>query len=236
MREHSLSDEVSTKSRVSGVIWEVRDPIRLQGERRRAEVTTRILRPEPNDVILDVGCGDGYQISYILKHASRIVGIDLSRPRLEHARKRMREVDLVRASSEQIPFRQQIFDKATCLELLEHLSNPSATLQEIEYVLKDAGMLVVSVPFREQIVSTECVHCGKPTPLWGHIHSFDERKLVSLLPRNLRTIHQTYTGTVIAAYPLFSFLPTSLWELIDDVSRFLPGMKPSWLVSKIRKS
>jgi ubiquinone/menaquinone biosynthesis C-methylase UbiE len=221
---------------VSGVIWEVKDPIRLQGERRRAEVTARILRPEPDDIILDVGCGDGYQISYILGRASRIIGIDLSRARLENARKRIRGADLVRASSEQTPFRQQIFDKATCLELLEHLSNPSVTLQEIESILKEDGILVVSVPYRERIISTECIHCGKPTPLWGHIHSFDERKLASLLPRNLRTIHQIYTGTVIAAYPLFSFLPTSIWKLIDDVSRFLPGMKPSWLVSKIRKS
>lgn len=224
------------ESEVPGVIWEVEDPIRLQGERRRAEVTARILRPEPEDVILDVGCGDGYQISHILGSASRIIGIDLSRARLEKARKKINGADLVRASSEKIPFRQQIFDKAMCLELLEHLRNPSVTLQEIESVLKEAGTLVVSVPFRERIIATECIHCGKPTPLWGHIHRFDEQKLASLLPRNLKTIHQIYTGTVIAAYPLFSFLPTSLWKLIDDVSRVLPGMKPSWLVSKIRKS
>lgn len=218
-----------------GVIWEVKDPIRLQGERRRAEVTARILRPKPDDVILDVGCGDGYQISYILRRASKIVGIDLSHARLKEAKKRIKGVDLIRASSEKIPFKHQIFDKVMCLELLEHLENPSRTLKEIEFILKDAGILVVSVPYKERIIATECIHCGKPTPLWGHLHSFDERKLSSLLPRNLKTIHRIYTGTIIAAYPLFNVLPTSLWKFVDDVSRVLPGMKPSWLVSKIIK-
>lgn len=223
------------ESEVHGVIWEVKDPIRFQGERRRAEMTVRILSPEEEDVILDVGCGDGYQISHILSYSSRTVGIDLSRARLAKARKKLDGADLVRASSEKIPFRQRAFDKVMCLELLEHLKNPALTLQQIESVLKEAGTLVVSVPFREQIVTTECVHCGKPTPLWGHIQRFDEKKLASFLPRNLKIINWIYTGTVIAAYPLFSFLPTSLWKLVDDVSRVLPGMKPSWLVSKIRK-
>lgn len=127
------------------------------------------------------------------------------------------------------------FLKVTCLELLEHLSNPRKTLEEIESVVKEAGILVISVSYRERIVATRCTHCGKLTPLWGHIHSFDEQKLSSYLPQHLQIIRHTHTGTLIAAYPIFACLPIGLWKIVDDFGRMLPSIKPSWLISEIRK-
>lgn len=218
-----------------GVIWEIKDPIRVQGERRRAEITANLLKPRSGDLILDVGCGGGYQTSYMARPATFIVGIDISKDGLKKAKSRVKDADFVHASSEKLPFRFEIFDKVICLELLEHLSNPRKTLEEIESVMKEAGTLVVSVPYRERIVATRCIHCGKLTPLWGHLHSFDEQRLSSLLPRNLWTMRHIYAGTVLAAYPLFAFLPTRLWKIVDNFGRMLPAMKPSWLISKIRK-
>ena len=110
------------------------------------------------------------------------------------AKRRVKSADFVCASSERLPFRIQIFDKVTCLELLEHLSNPRKTLEEIELVMKDAGTIVISVPYRERIVATRCIHYGKLTPLLGHIHSFDERKLSSYLPWHLRIIRHIYSA------------------------------------------
>jgi ubiquinone/menaquinone biosynthesis C-methylase UbiE len=217
------------------VIWESEDPIRLQGERRRAEVTVGILEPKGNDLILDVGCGVGYQISYVAEHSRQIVGLDVSIERLKFAKKKVKGVGLVCASSERLPFKPQIFDKVTCLELLEHLEDPGKTIVEIEVVLKRAGTLILSVPYKQRILVTQCIHCGKLTPLYGHIHSFDEYKLTSLLPENLKAVRFVYIGTVVSAYPLFSGLPTKLWKLIDDCSKVLPAVKPSWFISKIRK-
>lgn len=225
-----------TEFRAPSVIWKIKDPIRLQGERRRAEITAHILKPKRNDQILDVGCGEGYPISYIAKHSARIVGLDISTERLKYAKKNVKDVDFVCASSERLPFKPQIFDKVTCLELLEHLNDPRKTIAEIEFVLNKGGILIVSVPYKQRIVATQCIYCGKLTPLWGHIQSFDEQKLASLLPDNLRVEKFVYTGTVVSAYPLFSFLPTRLWKLIDDSSKVLPAVKASWFLTKIEKS
>jgi ubiquinone/menaquinone biosynthesis C-methylase UbiE len=224
-----------TAFKAPNVIWEIEDPIRLQGERRRAEITTIILKPKRDNRILDVGCGEGYQASYIVGRCAQLVGVDLSAERLKQAKNRVRNVDLVCASSERLPFRPRIFDRVICLELLEHLNEPRKTILEIEYVLKDAGTFVVSVPYKQRIIATRCIHCGKLTPLWGHVQSFDEQKLSSLLPSNFETVKRVYTGTVIAAYPLFGFLPIKVWKLIDDLSKVLPGIKPSWFISKILK-
>ena len=224
-----------TESKAPYVIWEVKDQIRFQGERRRAEITTHLLKPQRGDLILDVGCGEGFQISYISQSSTNVVGIDLSMERLKEARKRLKRPDFLCASSESLPFKPQIFNRILCLELLEHLQDPSETLEEIEFVLKEAGTLIVSVPYKEHIVSTQCIHCGKLTPLWGHIHSFDEQKLVSLLPDSFRVVQFVHTGTVVGAYPLFSSLPTGLWKLVDDFSRVLPGVKPSWFLAQVQK-
>lgn len=217
--------EYLTTSRATGIIWELKNPISKHAERRRAEVTANVLQPQRNDVILDVGCGDGYQMGYIVGHTQRLVGIDTSLEKLKEARKRVGSTDLICASSEKLPFRQEIFSKVACLELLEHLVNPIETLEEIERVLKNVGMLVVSVPYRGQI-----------TPIWGHVHSFDEQKIASILPTNFTILRQVRICNLIASYPIFSFLPRKVWKLVDDVSSVLPGIKPCWLISKIMKS
>jgi len=219
-----------------GVIWEIEDPIRLQGERRRAEITAGLLKPKRDEQILDVGCGDGYQMSHIVGRCAQVVGLDLSVGRLKQAKNSVKSADLVCASSEKLPFKPRVFDKVMCLELLEHLNEPRKTILEIEYILKETGTLVVSVPYKQRIIATQCIYCRKWTPLWGHVQSFDEQKLTSMLPSNLVTAQRVLTGTVIAAYPLFGILPTKVWKLVDDISRVLPGIKPSWFISRILKS
>lgn len=225
-----------TRFRETGNIWEAKSQIRLQGEKRRAQVTVGLLEPHRDDRILDVGCAEGYQISYVVKQSERIVGLDISTGRLRKAKRRMRDVCFVRASSERLPFRPQVFNKVLCLELLEHLKEPHKTILEIEFALRIGGTIIVSVPYKERIVATQCVHCGKLTPLWGHIQSFDAQKLIRLLPNNLKVTKHFTTGTIVGAYPLFSSLPTSLWKLLDDCSKVLPGVKPSWILLKARKS
>jgi len=223
-----------TEFRAPPNIWEAQ-PIRLQGERRRAEITASLLRPKGDERILDAGCGEGYQMSYIVERCTQVIGLDLSVERLKQAKNRVRNADLVCASSERLPFRPQIFDKVMCLELLEHLNEPRKTILETESVLKEGGTLVVSVPYKKDIIATRCIYCGKWTPLYGHLHSFDERKLDSFLPSNFVTVKRIHNGTLVMAYPLFAILPTKVWKLLDDLFKGLPYNKPSWLITKILK-
>jgi len=45
-----------------------------------------------------------------------------------------------------LPFRDCVFDKILCMEVLEHLSSPSKGIMEMRRVLKGDGTLVISVP------------------------------------------------------------------------------------------
>jgi len=163
-----METEYLTASKVAGLIWNIENPISKHAERRKAEVMAYLLKPQQNDSILDVGCGDGCQLSYVSGRAQDIVGIDISREKLKEARKRVKSAEYVCAHCENLPFRHQVFDKEVmCLELLEHLPNPVETPREIERVLRNNGTLLVLVPYRERITFTPRIHCDKLTPLWG---------------------------------------------------------------------
>lgn len=227
--------EYLTTSKASGSIWDIENPISLHGERRRAEITTLLLQPRKKERILDVGCGDGYQMRYVAKYAGFTVGIDISQEKLKEAKKRVRNVELIRASSEKLPFKPETFDKILCLELFEHLKNPCRTTNEINFILKKHGILVVSVPYKERITMTQCIYCGKLTPLWGHLNSFNEEALLSLLPKNYVLLNREYVATMVASHPIFSCLPTKMWKVIDRIVRVLPGEKSDWFINKFQK-
>ena len=216
--------------------WDVKNPILLHEQRRRAEITRFLLSPQSNDTILDVGCGDGYQISYFANLVSQVVGVDISRRKLKKAKTNVPESDFICADSSRLPFRARIFDKILCLELLEHLEHPSKTINEIDLSLKKKGILIVSVPYREQIVQTRCVHCGRLTPLHGHLHSFDEQKISRILMSNYNLLKRELISTPASSYHLFAFLPTRLWKIVDTLSRALPGVRPYWVISKAEKT
>ena len=186
-------------------------------------------------MILDIGCGDGYQMRYFANIPTQIVGIDISTLKLKRAKKGVWNADFIRASSLKLPFKPEMFDKVLCLELLEHLKHPSKTINEIDLVLKKNGILIMSVPYKKQIILTQCIHCGEPTPHWGHLNSFDEQKILNILPQNYNLLRYERICTPASSYPPFAFLSTKLWKLVDTFSRMMPHMSPYWIISKIQK-
>lgn len=53
----------------------------------------------------------------------------------------------VQADAAILPFREGCFDSVVCAELLEHVADPPAVLREVRRVLKDGGILLITVPF-----------------------------------------------------------------------------------------
>jgi len=94
-------------------------------------------RAAPGERVLDAGCGEGVIVD---EYAGRLAmdGIDPN-----YASDRVRT-----ASLDALPFPDATFDRALCLDVLEHLTfeeQPQA-LAELFRVLKSGGQLLVSVP------------------------------------------------------------------------------------------
>jgi ubiquinone/menaquinone biosynthesis C-methylase UbiE len=102
--------------------------------------------------ILDAGCGFG-TTAIVLAQAlpdSEVVGIDLSDPLLDLARRAARDaglegrVSFENADVTQIPYGEGAFDAVVNVQMLHIVEDPVAMLNELERVLAPGGSLFVA--------------------------------------------------------------------------------------------
>lgn len=91
--------------------------------------------------VLDVGCGSKpYKnlFSWV-----EYTGIDIAQNGHDHQNE---EIDIY-YDGKNIPFNSGEFDSAVSFEVLEHVFNPDELLKEIHRILKNEGILMITVPF-----------------------------------------------------------------------------------------
>jgi len=102
------------------------------------------------DFVLDVGCGRGEYLLGLLEHTPNAFGIDTAATKLEDCWRQhpgLRERAL-RVSADGMPFRSGYFDVVIVNEVLEHIPDQDAALDEIWRVLKPGGRLLLFCPNR----------------------------------------------------------------------------------------
>jgi SAM-dependent methyltransferase len=132
---------------------------------------------------LDAGCGEGetlVRLGPLL--GERVAAVDLSAYSVARVGERLPGVDARIASVADLPFADASFDLVLCLEVLEHLDDPSAAVAEIARVA--ASDVVVSVPF-EPYFRIGSLLRGKHLRALGnhpeHVNHFNRSSLAALL-------------------------------------------------------
>ncbi|HXC08828.1 MAG TPA: bifunctional 2-polyprenyl-6-hydroxyphenol methylase/3-demethylubiquinol 3-O-methyltransferase UbiG [Steroidobacteraceae bacterium] len=114
----------------------------------RMRYIERAVKPEAAQV-LDVGCGGGILSEAMARAGARVLGIDLSRPVLDvaelHALEGKVPVEYRAVSAEELAQeRPASFDLVTCMEMLEHVPDPAATVQALASLARPGGDVIVS--------------------------------------------------------------------------------------------
>ena len=116
--------------------------------RRQARMLAAILRDANTPkVILDVGCGDGSALKTAAAHnpAHHFAGLDWSADALHQAK--TKGLTTIRGTIEtRLPIADGKADVVIMSELIEHLVDPDAALEEAKRVLKPGGDLLLSTP------------------------------------------------------------------------------------------
>ena len=89
---------------------------------------------------LDNGCGTGL---FLPKLGEYSVGLDLSSELLSEARSRVKQ-GLVQADSENLPFRDNVFDSTVSVTVIQNVPSPKSMVSESARVTKPAGLIVIS--------------------------------------------------------------------------------------------
>jgi len=109
--------------------------------------------------VADIGCGAGTQSFLWAELGHNVHGLDVNQPLLEVARQRAGElrcsVDFQLGSATKLPWADESTDVCLMLELLEHVSEWQACLQECSRILRGRGILVLTTsnklcPFQQE--------------------------------------------------------------------------------------
>ncbi len=110
-----------------------------------------------NALVLDAGCGTGYNLGWFRKHyGARVVGVDFSRLGLAFCRRRGEQA-VVCADAATLPFASGAFDLVVSLDVLGHLKTETArarALREFGRVLRPGGRLLLRVAAHEWLRSS----------------------------------------------------------------------------------
>ncbi|MGO9249578.1 MAG: class I SAM-dependent methyltransferase [Solirubrobacteraceae bacterium] len=96
---------------------------------------------------LDVGCGEGWFASELVRAGAEVVGIDVAEEPLHRARERDPRLDLRLVDADgPWPLDDASFDAVWAGETIEHVTDTIGWLSEIRRVLRPGGRLLLSTP------------------------------------------------------------------------------------------
>lgn len=98
----------------------------------------------PGSVILDVGCGVGQVVRSLAEAGFQAHGVDVSETNLIHAREYPGQFHLYDGHT--LPFPDHAVDAVGAFNVLEHIEDPVALLDEMDRVLRPGGCMVISSP------------------------------------------------------------------------------------------
>lgn len=148
------------------------------------------LLPEGGNSVLDIGARDGFISRLLADHFSMVTALDLEQPSIEHER-----IQCVRGDITALHFADDSFTLVFCAEVLEHIPTHllETACRELARVAKE--YVLIGVPYKQDIRvgRTTCGSCGKVSPPWGHVNTFDENRLSELFP-GFTVAKQSFVG------------------------------------------
>ncbi|MFC1798840.1 class I SAM-dependent methyltransferase [Thermodesulfobacteriota bacterium] len=149
---------------------------------------------KPGFRILDIGCGSGRHTGAAIKYdAVSAVGVDINYTDVCETRERLKlqekwgetagTWEIMVADTTCLPFRNNFFDLIICSEVLEHIRDQQAAINELVRILKPGKNMAVSVPryWPEKI----CWKLSEEyrTTEGGHLRIYKQKVLSALLEK-----------------------------------------------------
>lgn len=196
--------------------------------RRRAVM--QALAPRKGERIIDVGSGPGLmaeELADVVGKDGKVCGIDSSESMIGLSRGRSTErpwLEFRVADAMALPYADQSFDGAVCVQVLEYVPDVAAALRELNRVLRPSGRAVIVDTDWESIVwhSSDARRMRRVLGAWDeHLH---DAHLPPKLSGALRSAGFTLRErSVVSMFnPEFDQLSIS-GGLMDLILAFVPG-------------
>lgn len=163
-----------------------------------------------NDLVLDLGCGNGRSIERFIPASSTVIGIDISREMLKKAMKRPKasKALLMIGDGSNPPFIDNAFDYCITSGVLSNFPDSAATCQAIYKMLKVNGMHL-ALENNKSIFRLPFDIMNKFFSIWKNVKGKEPEM-------NLATLKGWYKGCNIAVdSQSFCYLPPQAFSKTD---------------------
>ncbi|MEW6546121.1 MAG: methyltransferase domain-containing protein [Bacillota bacterium] len=138
----------------------------------------------PGDTVLDVGCGTGVLLPYLLDlvgPGGRVYALDISPAMLEKARAKYPSVTYLCAPAEEIPLPERSCRAVVCYSAFPHFPDQGRAVAEMARVLSPGGRLVIAHARSREAINRLHRELGGPV---AHHLLPDDGTMRSLLGRS----------------------------------------------------
>ena len=180
------------------------------------------LQPLKNFNIIDVGCGGGLISVPICQLGAKVTAIDANSYNIkalsEYTKNNNLAINPINTTVEEYisNYPDQLYDVVLCLEVLEHVSNQSAFIQNLLKLLKPTGMLILSTINRTIKSYAQTIIAAEYILKWMPINTHDYSKF--LKPSELYKILETSNFQLKNLTGLKFDIITNSWYLSDDIN------------------
>jgi cyclopropane fatty-acyl-phospholipid synthase-like methyltransferase len=192
-------------------------------EKRRNQLTFRLAQVQAGQSVLDIGSGRGWFSIHAASMGAEVTAMDLSATNLERISQEDKRIKTLLADATEALETDTKFDLLVALEILEHTVNPAIAIANWKSMLKPQGRLLITVPYKEQIRYSLCIHCNGKTPHNAHLHSFDKHTLCNLITTCGLRVHtvELFSHKLLPHLHLDSLIkafPFPVWRCLDKLS------------------
>ena len=147
------------------------------GQQRRLEMILKAAGERIKGRILENGCGVGMYMENLASFGGGVIGLEYDFERAAEAR--MNSPHILNAAGESLPLPTSTLDLILSHEVIEHVQDDRAAIQEMIRVLKPSGRVVLFCPNRGYPFETHGIY-------WRGKYDFGNKLFVNYLPRMLR--------------------------------------------------
>ena len=154
-----------------------------------------------DDTIVDVGCGSGGPLQFLSTRGAKVIAVDVSAEVIEIAKSAVENqggvVEFRVAHTQALPVPDDFATRVICMEVLEHVDDPSFSLSEMYRIGKSGALYLLTVPDSnaERIIGA----VGGPTYFQkpNHIRIIERTEFETLVSNaGLKILSHDYNGFV----------------------------------------
>lgn len=167
-----------------------KDIMPIQYKQEQSLKLMRYLPDLTDKIVLDLGCSKGLFLDYV-KECKFKCGVDISYIYCQYTKNK--GIPTVCLNAEKLPF-YKAFDVIVATDILEHVIDLQATIKSIHQALKRDGILLIRVPYKEDISKYSKEKGYKYD--FGHLRNFDEEDIKTAISNYFEVINFHYDGFV----------------------------------------